>query len=241
MPNPIFCGRALVRLGSAVAFLLLLISCASGPPPPAPGTSTVYGQIQMIPRGDAATKPSSATYANPALRDVRFFDYDRVDFAVVYADQTGPDSDSRLVLRNTPVRLRLEPENSAMTLGGSLIVTNETPERHVFSDPAAGWVRELAAGESARLTPPVAGAHSIFVLDAPELKSRVFVAPGRHALVSGRGRFELKGLSPGATKVHVWHPRLPPTERIIRLEPDVRHRLDVAIGVGVDIDQGEDP
>ena len=102
-----------------------------------------------------------------------------------------------------------------------------------MSAPLAGFVRELAPGESVTLTPPQVGELEIHTLDTRAAAALVWVAPGAFAVADAAGRYELRGLPPGRIDVHAWHPRLPPSgAHPLEARAGEVTRLDLEIGVG---------
>jgi hypothetical protein len=181
---------------------------------------------------------AASPYADPALREVEFVDYSRPGFAVVYLEGTpSPGGTAPFQIRDGQLRPYLEPHHAAVGVGGALRVTNASREAHVVSLPDAELVRRLGPGETLEIPLPEAGEHAFFLLDAPAELGRVFVAPGRFAVASERGRFELRELPPGRLRVHAWHPRFPPSSRELELVPGHAVRIDLELGVGTLVEQ----
>src|SRR5262245_10432670 len=182
-------------LGAAFA------ACAAGAPPEPPaGSATAWGFLRLVPRDGVAPRApgASSPYADPVLRDVEFVDYTSPGFAVVYLEGTpSPGGAASLEIRDGPLRPYLAPESAAIGVGGSLRVRNAGVDPHVLSLPESDLVRRLAPGEAVEVELSQAGEHSIFLLDLPDAAGRVFVAPGRFAVTSERGRFELREVPPG--------------------------------------------
>jgi hypothetical protein len=225
-------------LGAAFA------ACAAGPPPdPLAGSATAWGFVRLVPRADVTPRaPGSASpYADPALRDVELVDYSRPGFAVVYLEGTpSPGGLASFQIRDGPLRPYLEPAHAAVGVGGTLRVANASARAHVLSLPDADLVRRLEPGEAIELGLARAGEHPLFLLDAPEELGRVFVAPGRFAVASDTGRFELRDLPPGRLLLRAWHPRFPPISRDLELAPGRVARVDLELGVGTLSEHGRD-
>jgi hypothetical protein len=224
-----------MRRGLAHLAAALLVACASGPNPPAAGRSGAWGYVQIVPReGVAAATSGSHAYGDRRYADVELVDYSRPGFAVVYAEDATPSraaAELALEVRSTPLGARLEPAIAALGIGDALAVTNRSDEPHVVSIPAAGLVRRLAPGESASTRVTTAGEWSVFLLDAPGEPARLFAAPGRYAVVSGSGRFELADLAPGRQRLRAWHPRFPAAATWVALEPGRSTRVDFELRV----------
>lgn len=220
-----------------VAAALVAGACAWNSSPPSSGKSTVRGQLRLVPReGVSPHAAGAAGYADRALRDVRFVDYSRPGFAVVYVDApSGAPQSARIAIRTTGTsgRLRLQPKHALSGNGGSIIVANESTVAHTVSDPAAGVLRRIASGETFEIPAPASGPHVIHVLDASGLEATVFVSGGPGTVVSERGRFELRELPPGTMTLRAWHPRFPPVERELELAADAVVQADLEMGVGL--------
>jgi hypothetical protein len=181
------------------------------------------------PRAPGAASP----YADPALRDVELVDYTRPGFAVIYLEGTpSPGGTASFQIRDGTLRPRLEPAHAAVGVGGRLRLTNASARAHVLSLPDAELVRRLGPGEALEIELPEAGEHPLFLLDAPEELGGLFVAPGRFAVASEAGRFELRGLPPGRVRLRAWHPRFPPIARELELASGRAVRVDLELGVG---------
>jgi hypothetical protein len=76
-----------------------------------------------------------------------------------------------------------------------------------------------------------AGEYAIYLLDVPGSSSTVLATPGRHAVASDAGRWQIRNLAPGRYRLRTWHPRFPPTSRWIELRPDELQRVDIELGV----------
>ena len=209
----------------------LLLACA-GAPRPDPGTGTVFGSVRLVPK--AGAERAAASYSDRRLRDVERVDYQQPGFSVVFASAAGAGAaaPAALVLEASAGRVRFVPEHGATDLARGVDVTNGSGATQIVSAPAAGFVRSLAPGETAHVTPAEAGELELHVLGGAAAPAVVFVAPGAYARVGGDGRYELRGLPPGAVEIRAWHPRLPVTSaRRIELAAGQALRLDLEIGV----------
>jgi hypothetical protein len=218
----------------ALVLAALAVSCAGLPDAPASDRAGAWGYVRIVPREGVDPHPSTASaYGDRRLRDVRLVDYSRPGFAVVYLE--GPPPEARtveLVIRRGPLRLRVVPDRAAVGVGSRIVVRNEAEEAHVVSHPEGGRVAELAPGETFEFPAALPSAQSLFVLDAPEARATLFVAPGPYAEAAADGRFELRDLAPGRHRLLAWHPRMPPAYRWIQLEPGRIARIDLELGVG---------
>jgi plastocyanin len=172
-------------------------------------------------------------YGDRRLADVELVDYARPGFAVVWLDGAAqPAENARLAIRANEFETRLEPAWVAVGAGGTLDLVNTTREAHTVSCPSLGVVRKLEPGQSLALRVPNAGAHSLFLLDRPQVEGGVFAADGPFAVLTNTGRFELRDVAPGPARLHVWHPRFPPVERGVEVLADQTLRVDLEMGVG---------
>ncbi len=221
-----------------------LTACATGSPPDPPaGSSTAWGFVRLVPReGVTPRAPGAASpYADPALRDVELVDYTRPGFAVIYLEGTpSPEGTASFQIRDGTLRPYLEPAHAAVGVGGTLRLTNASVRAHVLSFPDADLVRRLEPGEVLELLLPEPGEHPLFLLDEPEELGRLFVAPGRFAVASEAGRYELREISPGHLRLRAWHPRFPPISRDLELAPGRAERVDLELGVGTLAESGRD-
>jgi len=221
------------RLIAAAALLGSASGCASAPAA-APGRAALWGFVRLVPHAGVAPAASGATpYGDPRLRDAALVDYSRPGFAVVYLDSgASPGGAAALELRASRLGVVIEPEHAALGRGGRIAVRNATADPHVVSCPASDLVRRLAPGESLELAASEPGEQRCFLLDAADAAATVFVAPGPFVRADAAGRFELLDLEPGPAALRVWHPRFPPAERRVRLEPGAVARVDLELGVG---------
>jgi hypothetical protein len=217
---------------SAIATLCL--ACAQTPPPPTPGTGTLFGDLHLVPReGVHMPASSGGAYQDRAMADVELVDYSKPGFAVVWLEDGAPVArGAQVTIRANEFETRLEPAWTALAAGETLELLNATPEAHTVSCPSLGVVQQIAPGESLKLKVADAGGHSLFLLDRPQVEGGVFAATGPFAVLTATGRFELRDLAPGPTKLHAWHPRFPPVARTIDIVPDEAMRVDLEMGVG---------
>jgi hypothetical protein len=210
-----------------------LLACA-GAPHADPGTGVVFGSVRLVPK--AGAERAVAGYSDRRLRDVERVDYQQPGFSVVFANASGPNAaaaPAAFVLESRTGRVRFTPAHGATDLGRGVDVTNRSGETQIVSAPAAGFVRSLAAGETAHVTPAEAGELELHVLGDAASPALVFVAPGAFAQVGADGRYELRGLAPGPVEIRAWHPRLPVTSAR-RVELAAGQALEVDLEIGVD-------
>jgi hypothetical protein len=247
-------GSAARRLGSrsapvwisALVPFALVIGCVT-PPDPDPESATVWGYVRLVPKANLPA--SGGGYGDRRLVDVKRFDYSHTKFAVVFS----PDAKSQqrppleLTIRDALGGPLVEPALSASTLKAGVRITNRTAAMHVVSAPSAGWLKQIAPGESASLEGLSAGELSIHLLGLSPSKTRepaqVWLTTGVIAEVAANGRYTLRGLESGPHRLSAWHPRLPPspTESVTLTRGGVL-RADLEIGVdGMHLDTGEAP
>jgi hypothetical protein len=191
----------------------------------------VWGHVTLVPRADAELARPQA-YADRSLRNAKLVDYDHPGFVVIYTGEDGaPGEDVSLALKPIGRGVRLLPSHAVVSAGGTLTLRNQDSVDHVFSIPSLGLLATVRARASIAVPVQRAGPHEVFVLDAPGALAVVFAAPGRYAVVSRSGRWELVGLAPGQRVVRAWHPRFPPLERKVELSPDTVIQLDFRLGV----------
>jgi hypothetical protein len=234
--------RVATAVASGLVAVALLACAALAPPDPPSGSATAWGFVRLVPREGVVpgSRGGASPYADPALRDVEFVDYSRPGFAVIYLEATpSPRGLATVRIRDGQIRPYLDPGHAAVGVGGTLRVENASGEAHVLSLPDADRVRRIAPGEAVEVELAEAGAHALFVLDVPEAAAEVFVAPGRFAIASPGGRFELRDLPPGRLRLDVWHPRFPPTSRDLELVSGRALRVDLELGVGSIAEHGD--
>jgi hypothetical protein len=210
------------------------LACASAPPAPSHGRGTVFGELRLLPHA-GVTMPDAAdpTYQDRHMRDARIFDYSRPGFAVVYLDGAAPAGERvDLAIRANEFETRLEPRWAALAEGGTVVVHNATKEPHTVSCPSLSLLARVAPGESLEIAAKTSGAHSLFLLDRPQVESGFFAAPGPYAVLTQDPRFELRDLPPGRVELRAWHPRLPPVSRPVDVVADRVVRIDLEMGVG---------
>jgi hypothetical protein len=209
----------------------LLLACMGVPRADA-DSALVFGSVRLVPKAGAERAP--AAYGDRRLRDVERVDYEQPGFSVVFADAPGAAATraATLVLGERGGRVRLTPALAATDLAHGVVIENPSGRRQIVSVPAAGFVRALAPGESAHVAPREAGELEVHVLGANAPPALVFVAPGAFAQVGADGRYELRGLAPGAVEIRAWHPRLPVSlGRRVRVAAGQSLELDLEIGV----------
>ncbi|HXK25461.1 MAG TPA: carboxypeptidase-like regulatory domain-containing protein [Myxococcota bacterium] len=222
--------RALVR---SVLAAVAALACAGAPP--APGKARVFGTLRLVPHEGAPHPSAGGAYGSLRMRDAGLVDYSKPGFAVVYvAEDAKPGGTATIEIRDTQVETRLVPDALAIGDGGQITVVNASASAHIVSYPAAGLVKRLAARERLEIAVPAAGEQGLFLLDVPEATATLFAAPGRFAVVSTSGDYELPDLDPGATVLRAWHPRFPPVARHVDLAPDTALRVDLQMGVGIE-------
>jgi hypothetical protein len=209
-----------------------LLACA-GAPRPDPGTGVVFGSVRLVPK--AGAERAVAAYSDRRLRDVERVDYQQPGFSVVFASPAagGASAPAAFVLEARSGRVAFAPAHGATDVGRGVDVTNGSGETQIVSAPAAGFVRSLAPGETAHVAPAEAGELELHVLGDAAPPAIVFVAPGAFARVGSDGRYELRGLAPGAVEIRAWHPRLPVTSAR-RVELAAGQALEVDLEIGVD-------
>ena len=219
----------------ALVLVSLALACASGGPGAEPEGEAdgIFGYVRLVPReGVEPARGGGGSYGDRRLAGVRFVDYERPGFAVVYAEgQPGPEDATVLEIRSGVSTAHIEPSLAAVGRGGRIVLHNRTADAHVVSLPARGAVHRLEAGERLALSDLDGGEQPVFLLDAPRASARVFVAPGPYAVTSESGRFHLAGLAPGRVRLWAWHPRFPPTSRWVEVGAGAQ-RVDLEMGVG---------
>lgn len=209
-----------------------LLACAGAAPRPDPGTGVVFGSVRLVPK--AGSERAVEAYTDRRLRDVERVDYQQPGFSVVFANAAGPGAGAPagFVLESRADRVRFAPAYGATDLGRGFDVRNGSRETQIVSVPAAGFVRSLAPGETAHVAPAEAGELELHVLGGAASPALVFVAPGAFVEVGADGRYELRGLAPGAVEIRAWHPRLPMTgAQRVELADGQALELDLEIGV----------
>lgn len=225
--------QAIARAAIASLLSVWVGACAATPPAPARDHATTWGFVRLVPReGVTPRRPGSSPYADPALRDVEFVDYSRPGFAVVYLEGTpSPGGTASVHVRDGRLRAYLDPPRAAVGVGGKLRISNAGARAHVVSLPEAGSVHRLEPGQDVEIALTEPGEQPLFLLDAPEVAGRIFVAPGRFSVVSAAGRWELRDVPPGRIQLRAWHPRFPPVSRMLELRGGSVERIDLEMGV----------
>jgi hypothetical protein len=209
----------------------LALAC-TGVPRPDPDTALVFGSVRLVPKAGAEHAPGG--YGDRRLRDVERVDYQQPGFSVVFANAAGqsPEAPAALALELQGGRMRFAPPHAATDLAHGIEIRNASGETRIVSAPAADFVRTLAPGETTHVAPREAGELELHVLGGSVAPAVVFVAPGAFAQVAADGRYELRGLAPGAVEIRAWHPRLPVSRgRRVLLGPGQAFELDLEIGV----------
>lgn len=186
-----------------------------------------------MPRAGVEPGHAGGAYADPQLRDVRFVDYSRPGFAVVYAREAEPEApqERRLALRESRLGAVFDPPNLALGTGEILQITNATGSPQLLSIPALGRARTLAPRATLSVAVEAAGELEVFLLGGQERSARVFAAPGRWVRTTPDGRWTLPDLAPGRYTLAAWRYRFPETQLAVAVEAGVTTRLDLEIRV----------
>ncbi|MDH4017628.1 MAG: carboxypeptidase-like regulatory domain-containing protein, partial [Actinomycetota bacterium] len=139
----------------------------------------------------------------------------------------------QLKIRSGTLGPRIEPAEAALRRGHTIELMNATDARHVVSMPAEDAVHGLDPGAVVQISLAQPGPHRIYLLDVASAESLVFAAPGRFTVPRPTGEYALADLAPGAARVHVWHPRFPPSSSAVELRADTITPLDLVLGVGL--------
>lgn len=227
-------GRRPTKILAVVLSLAVIAgwSQARTVPPPAPGTATLWGKVQLVPReGVTIPKGHLSAYESRELRGAKLVDYSQPGFVVVYLEgPPAPVGEARMMLEETRWQLRIEPAYLAMGHGGKVVFHNTTTKSHTISSPALGLLHNLGPDEELELPTAPPGPLQIHVLDEA-LTATVFFAPGPYSVASKRGRFMLSNVAAGPATLRAWHPRFPTPVRSLVLTADRVERLDLDIGV----------
>jgi hypothetical protein len=218
----------------AALWLLLAVGCVSAPEPLAPGTSAVYGRVDLAPReGVTPGVAGSGGYGDRRMNGVEFVDYSRPGFAVVFTTEGRPTAGSlALAIRISRFGTRIEPPQAAIGSSGRISIHNDTGDSHVVSYPAGDRVQPLAPGDRIEFDVAFAGEQPIFLLDTPNAETTIFGSPGPFSVVSATGLYAIENLEPGTREIRVWHPRFPPAYRQVELPAGERVEIDFSLGVG---------
>jgi hypothetical protein len=227
-----------MRFRRPVLFLVLvglaaLWACATESPTPASGKGTIEGRLRLVPReGVTPGHADNGPYASIRYRDVTFVDYDHPGFAVVYLKgRPAPGGTARFAIRSSTLGPRFDPPRASVGASGTFVLSNESDQAHAISCPSMNLLHRLDPGATEEIATPPAGAHSCYLLDAPETTSILFVSPGPFAVVSDGGRWALRDVEPGPATVVAWHPRFPSASRAIEVKPGQLMRLDFDLRV----------
>jgi plastocyanin len=130
--------------------------------------------------------------------------------------------------------LRFRPVVLVAAVGSTVEFLNSDPVMHnVFSPGAAGVGFDLGTyeqGDRREHTFRELGEHVILCHVHPEMVAYVVVVPTKHhATVDEEGRFELRDVPAGAYQLNVWHHRLPPSQRTVRLSPSTVTEVVVSL------------
>src|SRR5262245_1501763 len=207
------------------------LACAS-PPQADPGGALVWGSVRLVPKEGSDAAP--AAYGDRRLQDVERVDYHQPGFAVVFASTgaMGGQGPAALAVETHSGHARFLPPQAVTDLASGVSIQNASETTRVVSAPTAGFVRSLAPGETAHISPRAAGELEIHLLGERTPPAVVFVAPGAFAQVGSDGRYVLRGLAPGAVEIRAWHPRLPISlAQRVELAAGQALRLDLEIGV----------
>lgn len=230
-----------IRHTLALFAAALPCACAgAGGSAPIPGKAHVFGTLSLVPHtGVEVPKASGGSYGSVRMRDVDLVDYSKPGFAVVYAGESArPGDEAKIEIRDTRIEPRFEPSELAIGAGGHITIVNSSDDSHLLSYPAAGIFQRLRSGDKLELDVPGDGEQRIFLVDVLTADATLFVAPGRYAVVSTSGDYELRDLEPGPVELHAWHPRFPPVARHVELAPDASLRVDLPMGVDVAPEDG---
>jgi len=220
-----------VQHRAVIAAVGLLLACAA-PPTADSASATAWGYVKLIPKPGLPAAESG--YSDRRLHGVQRFDYSHPSFAVVFAPNAPapPPSARELAIEAGPNGARWSAPVSAIGVNDRLQVANRTEAAQVISAPQLAWLRELAPGEAAELTPSAPGELRLHSLGSSAQSALVWVAPGAFTLASAAGRYELRELPPGVIDLRAWHPRLPEAAAPNRtIEAGAVVRIDLEIGV----------
>jgi hypothetical protein len=213
------------------AAALLALACAGAPPSGPPGAGGAWGYVRLVPR-EGVEVGGGGAYGDRRLADVRFVDYSRPGFVVVYAEgEAAPAGRVELALRTRATGPRFEPERAAVGAGGTIAIRNETDAPQILAAREHGRLETVAPGATVVFDAAGAGDHGFSILSGHGADAHVFVAPGRFTVASESGRFELVGVSPGRHRLVAWHPRFPATAHWVELSAGQVRRLDIELGV----------
>lgn len=213
--------------------VLFFIGCVTPPPPPQPGTGTLWGYVQLVPRKGVKPAKNGGSYGDHRFRDTEFVDYSQPGFAVVYLhDGTSPGGTARINIKSNRFGTKFDVEHTVVGKGGKVVLINTDSEEHVISCPQAEILSQLVPGDKLEIPANSLGVLNIFLLNVPEAKVTVFVSPGPYAVASTSGRWELRNLKPGGVTLYTHHPRFPSTRKDVQILPDKLQKIDIEIGVG---------
>lgn len=187
----------------------------------------------MVPReGVTPGGQGGGSYGSRELRDVEFVDYNRPGYMVVHTEGTPPKGDAlRLRIREARRGVELVPKHGVVAVGGKIVVHNEADAGILLSDPVAGVMVRVGAGETLEIDAGNVVTHDLHLLGHDGEQTTVFVSPGPYSVPSDTGRFELANLEPGPTTFRTWHPRFPSMQQSVELRADEVTRVDLKVGV----------
>jgi hypothetical protein len=216
---------------SAVAFATALAGCVHVPPPPAPGTGTLWGYVRLVPRpGVTPGKAGGAAYLDRRLRDVKFVDYHRPGFVVVHLGDGAVSGTARVTIEPTNLGPAFTPPYTAVGDHSVIVVENRDRSAHTLASAELGLLHRVAPGAELEIRVGPGAAH-IHLLDVPSAEALVYGSPGPYAVVSTEGRWELRDLRPGTRMIHAWHPRFPATVCQVTVGTGEVRQVDLEIGV----------
>jgi hypothetical protein len=175
-------------------------------------------------------------YSSRAMRHAKLMDYNNPGSIVVYLDTgAAPASDRALPtlsLKRLRGRLIFERDLTLVTRG-EITILNADNKPHLFYLKGATFSQRTlvpAAGEK-RVLVDANGPYTLYVLDAEDIQTTVFVG-GTHALrLDDGGDFEFNGLPAGHHALHGWHARFPPVFTNLTLIGGQTHQARLTLSV----------
>ena len=133
------------------------------------------------------------------MRDAEMVDYSHPGFSVVYLeDRPSPTGSSEIALRESPIGPRFSPAQSAVGVGGTIVVINETDRVQVLTCPRLDVWIAVDPGERLELDAREAGSIELFLIEGTEAHATVFSSPGPFSVVDAGGNWWLLDQPPGA-------------------------------------------